>query len=82
MKEIHIADVMKTGYFFEYEFQKLLMPDSGEKESTYVINYRTDSLDKFNSYSLKDAPQLQKEHSDKFWGMFKASRSVYQLFAK
>lgn len=82
MKEIHILDVLKTGYFFEYEFQKLLIPDSGEEESTYVINYRTDSLDKYQNYSLKEAPRLQKEHYDKFFGKFKASRLIYRLIEK
>lgn len=82
MKEIHIADVLRTGYFFDYEFQKLLNTDEGEKEPTYVINYRADSLEKFNNYSLIDAPRLQKEHSDKFLGKFKATRSVYQIIEK
>ena len=37
------------------------------------------SLEKYNEYAEKAAPQLQKEHTQKFSGKFQASRAVYQL---
>ena len=82
MKEIHVADVLRTGYFKDCQIQKLLIPESEEGESTYNINYKADSLDQFQNYSAKEAPRLQKDHSEKFHGKFRASRSVFQLIEK
>jgi antibiotic biosynthesis monooxygenase (ABM) superfamily enzyme len=79
MKEIHMKDVMKTGYFTDCEMQKQLIPEIAADESTYIINYRTSSLDQYNEYLMKEAPRLQKEHIDKFYGKFKASRAVHQI---
>ena len=79
MKEIHIKDVMKTGYFIDWEMLKLLLPETTADQSSYIINYKSPSLEKYNEYLAKDAPRLQKEHTDKFSGKYKASRAVYQL---
>jgi len=79
MKEIHIPDVMKTGYFLDWKLRKLLLPEVSGEESTYVIEYTLQSLEKYNEYSENAAPQLQKEHTEKFSGKFKATRTVYQL---
>jgi len=79
MKEIHIKEVMKTGYFTDWEMQKQIIPELAADESIYIINYKTSSLDQYNEYLMKEAPRLQKEHTEKFYGKFKASRSVYQI---
>lgn len=79
MKEEHIKDVMKTAYFTDWEIQKLLLPEIAADESSYVINYKSPSLENYNEYLKKEAPRLQKEHTEKFSGKFKASRAVYQL---
>jgi len=79
MKEIHIKDVMKTGYFTDWEMQKQLIPELAADESTYVINYKTSYLDQYNEYVMKEALRLQKEHTEKFYGKFKASRAVYNI---
>ena len=79
MKEVHIPDVMKTGYFLDWKLRKLLLPEVCSEESTYVIEYTLQSLEKYNEYSENAAPQLQKEHTEKFYRKFKATRAVYQL---
>lgn len=79
MKDKHIEDVLKTGYFTDWDIQKQLIPETAADESTYVISYKTSSLDQYFEYLEKEAPRLQKEHTDKFYGKFKASRSVYKL---
>jgi hypothetical protein len=79
MKEEHIKDVMKTGYFTEWEIKKLLLPEIAVNESSYIISYKSPSLDLYNEYLSKEAPRLQKEHTEKFQGKFKASRAVYQI---
>jgi hypothetical protein len=79
MREEHIKEVMKTGYFTNWEMQKLLLPEIAADESTYIINYECPSLDEYDKYKQKDAPRLQNEHLEKFCGKFRASRAIYQL---
>lgn len=79
MKEEHIKDVLKTGYFEDWEIKKLLSPENATDESSYIISYKTQSLEQYNEYLRKEAPRLQKEHTGKFYGKFKASRAVYQI---
>jgi hypothetical protein len=82
MKEIHIPNVMKTGYFLDWKLRKLLLPEVSRDESSYVIEYTLQSLEKYNEYAKKAAPQLQKEHTEKFSGKFKASRAVYKIISQ
>ena len=79
MREEHIKEVMKTGYFTNWEMQKLLLQEIVVDESTYIVNYKCPSLDEYNKYLQKDAPRLQKEHLEKFFGKFRALRAIYQL---
>lgn len=79
MKEVHIKDVMETGYFLSWEMQKLLVPECSTDESTYAIIYSLQNLDSYKAYLEKDAPYLQQEHLNKFPGKFKASRAVYKV---
>jgi hypothetical protein len=77
MQEKHIKEVMKTGYFTNWEMQKLLLPEIAADESTYIINYECPSLDEYDKYT--EMLRLQKEHLEKFSSKFRASRAIYQL---
>ena len=55
MKEIHIPYVMNTGYFFDWQIQKLILPENSIDEITYVINYLAQSFEKYQQYVGKDA---------------------------
>lgn len=81
MREKHIKDVMNTGYFINYEIQKLILPETSTNKSTYIINYKLSSVEKYYEYQNKEAQSLQKEHSEIFSGKFTASRAVYQLIS-
>jgi hypothetical protein len=82
MREIHIPDVMNTGFFIDWQLQKLLLPETDEDESSYVINYLADTIEKCNQYLNEEAPRLQQEHSRRFSGKFKAQRTIYYLIPK
>jgi hypothetical protein len=82
MREIHIKEVMKTGHFTDWEMQKQIIPELATDESTYIINYKTSSLERYNEYLRKEAPRLQKAHTEKFYGKFKASRAVYKIISQ
>ena len=79
MKDKHIEDVLKTGYFTDCDIKKQLIPEPAADESTYIICYKYSSLDQYYEYLEKEAPRLQKEHTEKFYGKFKASRPVYEI---
>ena len=82
MIETHVKQVIKTGYFNDWQIQKLLLPETNENESTFVVDYITDSLEKYYEYQNKEAPGLQQEHSRRFAGKFKATRAVFQSINK
>lgn len=79
MKDEHIKDVMNTGYFLEWKLQKQILPKDSAADATYVIEYYAESFQQFQSYAEKEAPRLQKGHTDKFLGKFKASRTVFEI---
>ena len=82
MKEIHIPHVMNTGYFFDWQIQKLILPEDAHDEITYIINYHAQSFEKYQQYVEKGALRLRNEHNEKFGGKFKATRAVYSLISK
>ena len=79
MKEIHIPDVLSTGYFFNFQIQKQILPESEQGQATYSINYFSKSYRDYLDYTEKEAPRLQKLHFDQFSGKFKATRNVFEV---
>jgi len=79
MKDVHIKDVMKTGYFTDWQIYKQNIPENSPVETTYLINYFSESFTKYEEYVNKEAPRLQKEHIERFPGKSKSARSVYTL---
>jgi hypothetical protein len=82
MKEVHIPDVMNTGYFFDWQMQKLILPEDTDDDITYVINYQGQSFETYKQYVENEAPRLRNEHKEKFKNKFKATRSVYSFVSK
>lgn len=82
MKETHIQDVINTKYFFDCKLQKQIIPGSSKDGITFRLDYLANSFEDYQKYSLEEAPRLQAEHSEKFAGKFKASRTVFTLLTK
>ena len=76
MKEIHIPAVMLTGFFLENKICRIV---TEEKETTYAIQYTFCVMNDLHEYQKKHAPQLQKEHEDKFKDKFAAFRTVLEI---
>ena len=76
MQQIHIPDVMGTGFFTENKICKLL---TEETEITYAIQYTFKKMDDLHAYQKEHAPQLQKEHSEKFKNKFAAFRTILEI---
>jgi hypothetical protein len=77
MRESHIPDVLKTGYFLEHKICKVLnVEDEG---TTYSIQYTCNSMEDYEGYKANEAARLQKEVMDKFKGKFVAFRSLLEV---
>jgi hypothetical protein len=75
MKKTHIPEVMNTGYFTDYQMCKVLVED----EITYAIQYRCKDMKTLNDYQQNCAPQLQKEHNQRYKGKFGAFRTLLEI---
>ncbi|MDG1189326.1 MAG: DUF4286 family protein [Flavobacteriales bacterium] len=75
IRNVHIPEVMATGYFVEHKICKLLVDD----EITYAIQYNCESLEKLNEYQEKYSPALQQKHTDRYKGKFGAFRTLLEI---
>ena len=76
MKEVHIPDVMRTGYFVENKLCKLV---TEEMETTYAIQYTFRTMDDLQKYQKEHAPRLQQEYKEKFKDKFAAFRTILEI---
>lgn len=75
MKSVHIPDVMNTEQFVDFRFCKV-QPIEGITEISYNISYRCKSEAHLEHYQENFAPQLQKEHTERYQGRFAAFRTL------
>lgn len=76
MKNIHIPEVMDTGYFMSNDIFKLLIdePDG----ITYSIQYKLKNIADLEDYQAKYAPQLQAKHNNRYADKFVAFRTLLE----
>ncbi|MAT55021.1 MAG: hypothetical protein CMN32_11120 [Saprospirales bacterium] len=79
MKSTHIPDVMRTGYFVDYKVMKILQPAQEDDSITYAVQYFCEDQEKLEAYWQKEAPALQKEHTDKYSDKALAFRTVMEV---
>ncbi|MEY4604565.1 MAG: hypothetical protein RIT43_1857 [Bacteroidota bacterium] len=77
MRTKHIPDVMATGCFLESRISRI----HGEEEGglTYSIMYLCPDQHKMDEYSEIHAPELQKDHSQRYAGRFAAFRTFLSV---
>lgn len=73
MRDVHIPEVMATGSFEGFEFSRSL------SDSTYTITYRCRNENTYQEYQKAHSSELQKKHSDRFGGDFKATRELLKV---
>lgn len=81
MKEVHIPDVMKSGFFLESKISKVIGHEEGGK--TFAIQYLCANMATYEEYQEKAAPALQKDHTEKFGkntAAFRTLLHVHQSF--
>ena len=80
MQRVHVPDVLRTGCFSECRTYKVL--ESNDADPTYVLQYQCPSLEQYHRYRDNFAPDLQKDHSSRFAGRFRASRQLLEQVAE
>mgnify|MGYP002632489259 CR=1 FL=1 len=77
MQEVHIPEVMATGFFLESRMSKILGYEEGG--ISYSIQYLCENHDVLERYQLEQAPRLQAEHTSRFQGKFAAFRTLLDV---
>lgn len=77
MRQTHIPEVLATGMFRDHRICRLLEQDESDG-FTYVIQYRTDSIEKLMAYQRDHAPALQAAHTERYRERFVAFRTVME----
>jgi len=78
MKDSHIPEILRTGYFNNHKFYKVRIPTNSSNEVTYFSHYECESIDQYISYAEKEAPRLQAEVHAKFLGKVTSARMVME----
>lgn len=77
MKNIHMADVLKTGCFVDSQLLKvLLVEDEGH---TYSVQYKFLEMQDMDRYQQNYAQGLQAEHKALFGDKALAFRTILQV---
>lgn len=77
MREVHIPDVMETGFFLEHRICRVHAFEEGGV--TYAIQYVCLSQAALDEYQEKCAPALQKDHQDRFGAHTAAFRTLLEI---
>jgi hypothetical protein len=78
MVNVHIPDVMSTGYFSSYKLTKIIeeMDDHG---IGFAIQYIAPDIQSFNEYQTNHAKRLQKAHSERYDQKYVAFRTLLEI---
>jgi DNA replicative helicase MCM subunit Mcm2 (Cdc46/Mcm family) len=77
MRQVHIPDVMRTGYFVANKILKVMVDQESGGE-TYSIQYTCNSMNDYLEYEHNHAPRLREEHAEKFKNKFVAFRTLLE----
>lgn len=79
MRSVHVPEVVRTGCFMDGHIYRVL--DAPTDEPSYCMQYRCMSLAEYHRYRDNFAPALQKDHTDRFAGRFRATRQILEEVA-
>lgn len=78
MQETHIPDVMITGMFISYRMSRLIGHEHTESE-IYTVQYAVRDMDHLLRYQNEFAPELQRQHMERYQGKYAAFRTVMEV---
>jgi hypothetical protein len=73
----HIPAMMRTGLFDNYQLYRLLGEDE-EEGPTFVIQFFTSDLERYEQFLIGFAPAMQQEGRDKWGDGFIAFRTLME----
>lgn len=77
MKETHIPEVMKTGFFLENRICRIHAFEEGG--ITYAIQYICASMNDLEEYQRTMAPGLQNDHNTRYGAKVAAFRTILEI---
>lgn len=77
MKDVHIPEVMATGYFINARIAKILAEEAGGK--AYSVQYYAKTMDDFERYEQHEADRLRRDHQEKFGAKTAAFRTLLHI---
>jgi threonyl-tRNA synthetase len=77
MKNTHIPEVMKTGFFTEYKMFKVLL-NTDENSRSYSVQYAFSQMKDLQLYQANFATALQQKHIARYADKCHAFRSVLE----
>ena len=80
MKQIHIPDVLATGFFTAYKMMKLLREE--EDGITYAIQYYCEEMRDLHLYQVKHAARLQAIHTARYKDKYVAFRTLLEVVSE
>lgn len=78
MKEVHIPEVMATGFFTNSRILRILEIDDSEGP-TYAIQYECQTISDYNQYITQESDRLRKAVFDKWGNQTIAFRSFMEI---
>ena len=76
-KTEQIPAVLATGLFDHHAFYRLLEQEE-EEGPTFVLQYFTSSLERYEQYLIESAPRQRQAALDKWGGQFIAFRTIME----
>ena len=76
MKEVHVPDVLRTRCFSECKIYK--DTSVSQNEAAYIFQYMGKDIGDYHRYAEEFAPDLQKDHTARYSGKFKATRQLLE----
>jgi hypothetical protein len=80
MLDAHIPDVLATGLWDDATMDEQ-MDQQPEHGRTFVIRYRTSSIERYEVYRSLHAPRLQADHAARYGTRVTASRTLTSSIA-
>ena len=77
MTQIHIPEVMETGFFKKYEVYKIMIQEEGASPS-YSIQYFAENMNDVEIYLEEHAPGLMQKHMSKYKNKHVAFRTLLE----
>ena len=75
VRQSHIPDVMATGMFVSYRMSRLMGHEHTDAE-IYTMQYLVKDMAYLRRYQEEFAPELQRQHKERYDGKFAAFRTV------